>query len=81
MQKPLVVFSQAYSVSGCITLLGLTLLAQARRARAVKKEKAKQVVLATAIFDQEGRLLVSHEELLPTRKTTNDYNEQVSLMG
>ncbi|CZR59585.1 uncharacterized protein PAC_09479 [Phialocephala subalpina] len=62
------------SVAGCLTLLLFTLLAQARNARSAKR--AQQVVLAAAVFDHEGKILVSPEGLLPTRKITNTWLER-----
>lgn len=42
-------------------------------------KRAQQVVLAVAVFDLDGRILVSAEGLLPTRKITNAWLEQVCL--
>ncbi|OIW27762.1 hypothetical protein CONLIGDRAFT_542746, partial [Coniochaeta ligniaria NRRL 30616] len=38
--------------------------------------KAQQVVLATAIFDKQGRVLVSPEGLLPSEKITDSFLEK-----
>ncbi|KAI1323849.1 hypothetical protein F5Y16DRAFT_330224 [Xylariaceae sp. FL0255] len=38
--------------------------------------KARQIVLAAAIFDQSGRILVNPEGLLPSEKVTNSYFEK-----
>lgn len=40
-------------------------------------DKAQQVVLATAIFDKQGRVLVSPEGLLPSEKITDSFLEKV----
>ncbi|KAH8685526.1 hypothetical protein BGZ60DRAFT_522818 [Tricladium varicosporioides] len=64
----------ALSVLGCIGLIFLSILAQAQKARAANR--AQQVVLATAVFDKEGKLLVTPEGLLPNRKITNQYLEK-----
>jgi hypothetical protein len=39
--------------------------------------RAQQVVLAVAVFDPEGKILVSPEGFLPTRKVTNAWLERV----
>jgi NO-binding membrane sensor protein with MHYT domain len=39
--------------------------------------KAQQVVLAAAIFDKDGRVLVSPEGLLPSEKITDSFLEKV----
>jgi hypothetical protein len=44
--------------------------------RAVKR--AQQIVLAAAVFDPDGKLMVTTEGMLPTRKITSAYLEQVS---
>ncbi|KAB5583340.1 hypothetical protein GE09DRAFT_1247614 [Coniochaeta sp. 2T2.1] len=40
--------------------------------------KAQQVVLATAIFDRQGRVLVSPEGLLPSEKITDSFLEKTA---
>ncbi|KUJ12089.1 uncharacterized protein LY89DRAFT_221723 [Mollisia scopiformis] len=62
------------SISACFTLLVFTLLAQRRILKSAKR--AQQVVLATAIFDHEGKLLVTPEGRLPTQKITNAWLER-----
>jgi hypothetical protein len=52
------------------------LLAQRRRAQFAGR--AQQVVLAAAIFDKDGKLMVTPEGLLPSQKITNSFNERVS---
>ena len=47
-----------------------------RRARSA--DRAQQVVLAAAVFDAEGRIMVSPEGFLPNRKITNTFVERVS---
>lgn len=56
-------------------LFFLTLLEQSRYRRLAKE--AEQVVLATAIFDAHGKLLVTHEGLLPSKKIANAWFERV----
>ncbi|KAL3427705.1 Signaling protein YkoW [Phlyctema vagabunda] len=62
------------SVGACILLFTMTFLAQRRRS--LSANRAQQVVLAAAVFDNEGRLLVSPEGLLPNRKITNSFIER-----
>jgi hypothetical protein len=52
------------------------MLAQHRRAE--QANRAQQVVLACAIFDAQGRLMVSPDGLVPSQKITRAYLEQVS---
>ncbi len=40
-------------------------------------KRAQQIVLAAAVFDHEGRILVTHDGWLPTRKVTYEWIEQV----
>lgn len=40
--------------------------------------RAEQVVLAAAIFDDQGRICVTHEGYLPKRKIANSWFERVS---
>ncbi len=48
-------------------------------ARTMKRyaTKAQQVVLAAAIFDNQGRILVSPEGLLPSEKITETFPQRV----
>ncbi|KAI9048546.1 hypothetical protein LZ554_007379 [Drepanopeziza brunnea f. sp. 'monogermtubi'] len=62
------------SIVCCMILFFLTLLEQARYRRLEKE--AEQVVLATATFDSHGKLLVTHEGLLPTKKIANSWLEK-----
>ena len=39
--------------------------------------RAEQVVLAVAFFDSNGKLLVTHEGLLPRKKIANSWLERV----
>jgi NO-binding membrane sensor protein with MHYT domain len=64
------------SVVACFVLLFLMFIAQRRVIMLAKR--AQQVVLAVAVFDMDGRILVSPQGLLPTRKITNIWLEQVS---
>jgi len=48
-----------------------------QRSRRLSADRAQQVVLACATFDLEGRLMVTPEGLLPSRKITDSYAERV----
>jgi hypothetical protein len=53
------------------------MLAQRRRSRSANR--AQQVVLACAIFDKHGKIMVTPEGLLPNQKVTNSYVERVCI--
>jgi hypothetical protein len=53
-----------------------TMLAQRRKL--LSANRAQQVVLACAVFDRQGRIMVTPEGLLPNRKVTSAYVERVS---
>ena len=55
--------------------MALALLRQ--RSRRLSADRAQQVVLACATFDQDGRLMVTPEGVLPSRKITNFYDYRV----
>ncbi|KAI9761624.1 MAG: hypothetical protein M1840_001740 [Geoglossum simile] len=63
-----------FAIVACALLLGLALLTQHRRAE--QANRAQQVVLACAIFDVQGRLMVSPDGLVPSQKITRAYLEQ-----
>ena len=42
-------------------------------------KRAREVVLTTAIFDEDGRILVTSDGLLPHRKITHSFIEQVGI--
>ena len=62
------------SLASCAMLLILALIAQRRRAASANR--TRQVVLACATFDHDGRLMVTPEGLLPSQKITNSYIER-----
>ncbi|KAK0116896.1 hypothetical protein ONS96_012742 [Cadophora gregata f. sp. sojae] len=66
--------SRSTSIVCCTTLIFLTLLEQSRMLRAARR--AEQVVLAAAIFDDQGRLCVTHEGFLPRQKIANSWFER-----
>ena len=63
------------AVGCCITLFVFAAIGQQSRQRYANR--AQQVVLACSIWDQDGKLLVNPEGLLPCRKITNSYVERV----
>lgn len=67
----------ALSMGTCVIYLSLaTLIFQARKLRAASR--AQQIVLATAIFDRDGKLLVTSGGTLPNQKITSSYREQTA---
>ena len=48
-----------------------------QRSRRRSADRAQQVVLACAIFDPDGKLMVTPEGLLPSRKITDAFYERV----
>lgn len=62
-------------IGSCLTLLFLAVIGS--RSKRQYADRAQQVVLASATFDHEGRLMVTPEGLLPCRKITNSYPEHV----
>lgn len=73
---PLAKFVQ--STGCCVFLFALALIG--RRARRKAVNRAQEVVLACAIFDQGGRIMVTTDGLLPSRKVTNACTETVFLL-
>ncbi|PMD42218.1 hypothetical protein L207DRAFT_456438 [Hyaloscypha variabilis F] len=63
----------ALSIGACFILVTLAILGQRRRARSA--DRAQHIVLASATFDQNGRLMVTPEGLLPSQKVTNSHSE------
>ena len=51
-----------------------------QRSKKQSATRAKEVILASATFDTEGRLMVNPDGLLPCEKITNSYLEGVSSM-
>ncbi len=65
---------------GCCAAL-ITLAIIGRRSRSRSADRARQVVLACAIFDPDGGIMVTPEGLLPCRKITDSYIERVGILG
>lgn len=63
------------SLGCCVALFIFALLGQRSKARSA--DRAQQVVLACATFDEDGRIMVTPDGLLPCRKITNSYIERV----
>ena len=49
-----------------------------QRSKRKSATRAQEVILASATFDMEGRIMVNPEGLLPCEKITNSYLERVS---
>lgn len=63
------------SVGACFIIAGTAFYTA--RVMSRYAHKAQQVILATAIFDKDGRVLVSPEGLLPSEKITDSFLEKV----
>ncbi|TVY78348.1 Signaling protein [Lachnellula suecica] len=63
-----------FAVIACLGLISFALLSQAKRVQFARR--ARQVTLTTAIFNNEGKLLVAPDGMIPTRKVTNAYLER-----
>ncbi|KAH6721072.1 hypothetical protein BKA61DRAFT_504742 [Leptodontidium sp. MPI-SDFR-AT-0119] len=61
------------SITACFILFVFAVLARRRRSRSA--DRAQHVVLASAIFDVHGRLLVTPEGYLPNQKVTTSHIE------
>ncbi|KAK4954037.1 hypothetical protein LTR66_013619 [Elasticomyces elasticus] len=53
---------------------GIMLLTRQRQKQLA--DRAQQVMLACAVFDPEGKIMVTHEGLLPCAKITKQYNQR-----
>ncbi|KAH8897836.1 hypothetical protein GQ53DRAFT_637355 [Thozetella sp. PMI_491] len=64
------------SIGACFVMAGTAIYT----ARVMKRyaNKAQQVVLASAIFDQQGRVLVTPDGLLPSEKITDTFVEKTA---
>ncbi|KAF2461590.1 hypothetical protein BDY21DRAFT_274810, partial [Lineolata rhizophorae] len=64
----------ALSILACIVCLGIAILHQRRQRKLL--DRAQHVVLACATFDEDGRIMVTHEGSLPCQKVTRQYNQR-----
>ena len=69
----------AKSFGCCTSLFTLAILGQ--RSRKLSADRAQQVVLACAIFDMDGKLMVTPEGVLPSRKITDSFTERVGVLS
>ena len=51
-----------------------------KRKQTKEADRAKDVALAAAIFDPEGKIMVTPEGLLPTYSLTNTFIDEVCLV-
>ena len=66
--------NQLQSFGSCIILLTFTVLTN--RTEKKSRERAQQLVLACAYFDDAGRLMVTTDGQLPNTKITDSYEER-----
>jgi hypothetical protein len=62
------------SLLACVLCLVFGVLTQRRKKEL--EDRAQHVVLASATFDQDGKILVTPEGLLPCQKITRQYNQR-----
>ncbi|RDL31329.1 uncharacterized protein BP5553_09538 [Venustampulla echinocandica] len=74
ISRDLTVIVIVLSIVACFILFVFAILAQRRRSRSANR--AQHVVLASAIFDANGRILVTPEGTLPNQKVTTSYVER-----
>lgn len=69
--------SEGKGIGSCFMLHLLAVIGN----RSAKRypDRAKQVVLASATFDQDGRIMVTPGGFLPSQKVTNSYIERVRI--
>ncbi|CAO2658621.1 Nn.00g063440.m01.CDS01 [Neocucurbitaria sp. VM-36] len=68
------IISLCLGLSACVVCFLLGFLNQ--REQKMLKDRAQQVVLAVAIFDTEGRLLVSQSGLMPCQTITQQFHQR-----
>ena len=69
-----VIVCTVLSIVACGVLLGFSLFRKQKKR--VQKTRAQQLVLATAYFDDDGRVMVTPEGNFPNVKITNHYVEK-----
>ena len=69
-----VIVCTVLSIVACGVLLGFSLFRTQKKR--VQKTRAQQLVLATAYFDEDGRVMVTPEGNFPNVKITNHYVEK-----
>ncbi|KAG9244374.1 hypothetical protein BJ878DRAFT_73003 [Calycina marina] len=74
MRTATVVSVVVISVIGCLAFLFVAVFRSTGLLQV--KDRARQVVLATAVFDEDGKLMVNSDGVLPNCKITNSYHEQ-----
>jgi NO-binding membrane sensor protein with MHYT domain len=62
------------SLLSCVVCMVFALLTQRRKKQLA--DRAQHVVLASATFDPDGKILVTQEGLLPSQKITKQYNQR-----
>ncbi|OCL09308.1 hypothetical protein AOQ84DRAFT_24323 [Glonium stellatum] len=68
------IVATAMCLLACAVCFALAFLIQRRRRQLA--DRAQHVVLASATFDPDGRLLVTQEGLMPSQKITKQYNQR-----
>ena len=64
-------------MASCALLVTFAIIGQRKRKRSANR--AQQLVLACAFFDDAGRLMVTSEGMIPNQKITGTYVEKVCL--
>ncbi|KIW05171.1 uncharacterized protein PV09_03722 [Verruconis gallopava] len=62
------------SLLACVVCLGFAVLNQRRKRQLA--DRAQHVVLASATFDPDGKILVTNEGLMPCQKVTRQFNQR-----
>ncbi|KAI9714396.1 MAG: hypothetical protein M1820_000357 [Bogoriella megaspora] len=68
------IIAVALSAAAFLACVGIVYYARLRKRKLA--DRAQQVVLACAIFDPEGRLMVTQEGLLPNKKITRQFSQR-----
>lgn len=64
------------SVVSCI--LALLFAIAVNKSRSRQHNRAQKIILASATFDGEGRLMVLPDGMMPTKEITDSFREKVS---